>query len=115
MLGIQNIHHPQQAVHHVLLVALVVILAQLQREQHVLGDGERVEQRAGLEHHSHFLANAPQFRLGEIRDIFMRHDHPPAVRFQKTHDVRQRYRLAHAAAADDRHRLPGVHVKVGID
>ena len=64
----------QQAVDHVFLILGVVVLAQFQREQHVLGDGQRVEQRARLEHHRDLLADAAQFGLGEIGDVLVGDD-----------------------------------------
>src|SRR5260370_8264140 len=45
----------------------------------------------------------------------MRDDDLAAIRLEESHDVAQRDRLADPAAADDRHRIPGIHVKIGID
>ena len=78
-------------------------------------NGKRIEQRAVLEHHRDFPSDLPQLRLRQIGDVLMRDDHLPAVRLEETHDVRERYGLADAAASDDRYRLARIDVKVAID
>ena len=114
-LASEYVHHLEQAVYYVLFVLPVVILAQLQGKQHVFRHGKRIEQRAGLKHHRHFAADAAEFRLRHIGDIFVGDDYAALVGLEKAHDVRERHRFPDAAAADDRHRLARIYVKIGID
>ena len=57
----------EQAVHHVFFVLFVVVAAQLERKQDVLAHRQRIEQRAGLEHHGDFLADLAQ--LGFVKSV----------------------------------------------
>ena len=94
---------------------IVVVLAQFQREQDVLGDGEGIEERAGLEHHGDFLADAAQFGFGEIGDVLVGHDDAALVGLEEAHDMAEGHGLADAAAADDGHGFAGIDVKIAID
>ena len=111
----QQVHHGEQAVDDVFLVLLVVIVAQFEREQNIFADRERIEQRAGLEHHGHFLADAAQFGFVGVGDVGVGDDDAAVVGLEESHDVAQAHGLADAAAADDGQGLAGIHVKVGID
>ena len=53
-----DVDHFQQPVDDVFLVLLVVVFAQFERKQNILGDGQRIEQRARLENHGHLAADA---------------------------------------------------------
>ena len=113
--GVGDVYHLKQAVDHVFLVLKIVILAEFQGEKHVLGDGEGIEQRAGLEDHGDFVADAAPLGFGKIGDVLVGHDDAPAIRLEESHDVTQGDALAHAAAPDDGYGLPGVHGEVAID
>src|SRR5215470_4609727 len=105
----------QKPVHHIFFVFGIVILAQFEREEHILAYGERIEQGAGLEDHGHFSADAAQFVFGEIGDVLVRDDYPAAIRLEKTHYVREGYGFSDTAAADDGDGLARTHMKTRID
>ena len=102
------IHDFKQSVDDVLFVLLVVIAAQFETEQDVLGDGQRVEKRARLEDHGDFFSNLAQLRLGGAGYVCMGDDDLALIGFEKSHNVAQAYGLADAAASNDDKRLTGV-------
>ncbi len=53
--------------------------------------------------------------LRHIGNVFVGDDHAALIRLEKAHDVRKSHRFSYAAAPDDRHRLTGIYVKIGID
>ena len=53
-----DIHHLQQSLDDILFVLLVVVFAQFQRKQNILGHGEGIEQGPGLKNHRHFTPDA---------------------------------------------------------
>ncbi len=77
------------------------VLAAGQRESHVLGDGERVEQGAGLENHGGAAADFRKLRLVPPGDVFARDEDAAFVRLKKPEQQLQRYRFPYAAAAHD--------------
>ena len=115
VLVFENVHHLKQAVDHVFLVLLVVIFPQLEREQYILGDSERVEQGAGLEHHGHLAADAAQLGLRVVGDVLVGDDNPALIGLEKPHDVGQGHRFSHAAASDDGHSFFRVDVEIAVD
>ena len=70
-----NVHHLQQAVHHVFLVVLVVILAQFQRKQHVLATVSESNSAPDWNTMVTFLRMRRISGFGEIGDVFVGHDH----------------------------------------
>ena len=85
-----------------------------QREGYVLTHGQRIEECAVLKDHGDFFANQLHLRLGVIGDVFVGDNHPPGIRLQESHDAVQGNRLAHAAAAQNAHRLARQHVETHI-
>ena len=64
---------------HVFLVLRVVVFAQFEREQDIFGHRQRIEQGAGLENHGHLARMRLHLGLGEVGDVFVRHDDPALV------------------------------------
>ena len=77
-------------------------------------DGQRVEECAVLKDHGDFLADDLELRFVVVGDVFAGHDHPARVRLQKSHDVMERDRFAHTAAAEDADRLPGLDIEADV-
>src|SRR5207245_8714920 len=84
-------------------------------EEDVFGDGERVEERAGLEHHGDPLAGTAPFGFGGVGHIGIGYADQAAIGLDETHDVAQTDRLADAAAADDGERFAGIHMEIDVD
>ena len=61
---VQQVHHGEQPVHHILFIVGRVVVAQFQRKQDILAHGKRIEQRSGLKHHGYFLADLFHLRFG---------------------------------------------------
>ena len=89
-------------------------LARLQRKRDIFPDCERIKQRSGLKHHRHFAADFRELRFVPVRDVFAGDDHAAGVRLKEAHDVFERHRLAHAAAAHDHDGLAVIHEKADI-
>ena len=70
--------------------------------------------RPVLEDDRHFLADALQIFFAVVGDVFVGHDHPAGIRLEKSHDVHQRDRLAHAAAAQNANCLSGHHAEADV-
>src|SRR5712671_1549414 len=67
-------------------------------EGDVVGNGQRIKERAGLKHHGDFAANLGKLFLAEMGDVLAINENLPGVRLEKSHDVFQRNGFAHAAA-----------------
>src|ERR1051326_762032 len=89
-------------------------MALAQREGDVFTDSERIKERAVLEHHGDFLADVLKLRFGVIGDVFESHDDAALIGLEKAHDVMQRNRFAHAAAAQDAERLAGIDLEAYV-
>jgi hypothetical protein len=93
----------------------VIILAQLEREEHVFGHGQRIEQGAGLENHGHLAADPAKFVFGHAGDVLVRHDNFTAIGLDKAHDMAQGDGFSDAAAADDGYGFARIDIEIGID
>src|SRR5262249_54840180 len=80
----------------------------------VFGDGERIEECARLEHHGDFFADAAQFLFRKIGNVFVGDDDLALIGLEEAHDVGERNRFAHAAAADDGDGFAVPDVEIGI-
>src|SRR5713226_1949855 len=62
----------------------------LHGKRDVVGDGQRIEKRAGLKHHGHLAADLRKLFLAEVGDVLAINENPPGVRLEKSHDVLER-------------------------
>ena len=85
-----------------------------ERKGDVFGDRERIKQGAGLKDHGDAAANLHQAVFGPIGDVFAGDDHAALVGLEKAHDVLERYRFAHAAAAHDDAGLSGIDEEADV-
>src|SRR5258707_392545 len=58
----------------------------LHRERDVVGDGQRIEKRAGLKHHGDLAPNLRELSLAEVGDILAIDENPPGVRLEKSEE-----------------------------
>ena len=71
----------------------------------VLGDGQRIEQRALLEQHADVGAHGHELRLAQVIDPFPADADDPGIRLQEAEHQLEQDRLARAARAQhDQHR-----------
>ena len=76
-----------------------------ERESDVLEHGQRVEERAALEHDPVALADLVEGPAAEGRHVLAVDDHAAGVGPDQAEQVPEQHRLAAAAAADDDHQL----------
>src|SRR5690606_28477759 len=81
----------------------------LQGEAHVLADGERAEQRAGLEHDAELGWAGGEPRLPDARDL-----HATGERALEADQMTQQRRLSAAADAEDDKHVAALHVEVHV-
>src|SRR5258708_19753505 len=67
----------------------------LHRERDVVGDGQRIEKRAGLKHHGDLAPNLRELSLAEVGDILAIDENPPGARLEKSHNVLHLNALPH--------------------
>ena len=67
--------------------------------------------RSVLKDHGDFLADCLQLLFGVVGNVLAGDDDASGVRFEKAHDVMQRDRFAHAAAAQDADGFAGQDVE----
>ena len=77
------------------------VVALAQRESHVFGYGERIEERAALENHGDFLADALHFFFGVVGDVFVGDDDASRVGVEEAENGLQGDGFANAAASED--------------
>src|ERR1700682_1763738 len=104
----------QQAVHDLVDLFFSQVPGLAQGESDVLSYREGVEERAVLKNHGNFLADPFHLFFRIVRDVFSGDDYAARVRLKKSHDVMQRYRLAHTAAAEDADGLTRQHLKTDM-
>src|SRR4030095_7337213 len=77
----------------------------------VLAHRDAVEQRRGLEHHGHSLADGEELLLPEASEILPVEDNASLVGVHEPDEALEEHALAGARAADDGERLAPAHLE----
>ena len=107
-------HHLQQPVDDLENLLLAQFPRLAQRERDIFSHGQRIEERTVLKHHGDFLADLFQLFFIVVGDVLPSDDHSPRVRLEKSHDVMQGNRFAHATASENADSLCRKHVEVDM-
>src|SRR5215469_11364688 len=106
--------HMKQAVNDLINLVLGELGGFAKGKGNVFTDGEGVKQRPILKNHGDFLADQFQLLFAVVGDVFAGDDDAAGIGLEKSHDVMQRDRLAHPAAAEDTDGLGGHYVEADV-
>ena len=76
-----------------------------QRQRHVVGDRQRVEEGRALKAHPHLASDLDPFVVGHGREVLAVDQNPPGPRTHQTDQVSEQGGLAGTAAAEDHEDL----------
>jgi hypothetical protein len=81
----------------------------LERESHILFDGQRVVKRSVLKQEAHLLPDLAHLVESQARDILAVNENRSRVWLLQADDEPQQYALTGAASSQDRQGLAAVH------